>query len=139
MRKILSICLLATVILSGCNQTSEKAPTEEKIKIVTYTPLSGEKALEGDSIRLGALLAIEELKKKGVEVEIKSLDSHMEDKKGIENQDFLIETPTETLKEKELDWANEYERTYGKKPNSYSAFGYESTMKLVESRGKDGK
>jgi len=128
--KLMALSLAATLLISGCNNQ------DNTIQLTTFTPLSGEKAPEGESIRLGANLAVKELTKKGYEITLHSIDSHMKPDALKEEKGLIIEPPKQEPQEQKIDWAEEYERNYGKKPDAFSIYGYNTVLTLIQQGGE---
>lgn len=88
---ILASVSLATGILAGCNSGGKDGNTV--IKIATNTPLSGNNAILGESIKLGAQLALEdqkaEFKKLGFDLKLVPYDDQGDPKKGVANAEQL--------------------------------------------------
>ncbi len=89
---------LAFGILSGCTSakntsTDESSKGKTVIKIATQSPLSGGSATQGEAIKLGAQLAIEEKKaelaKKGFDLQFVSFDDQADPKKGVANAQLI--------------------------------------------------
>ncbi len=89
---ILASASLAAGILAGCNNDGEK-DGNTVIKIATNTPLSGNNAILGDSIKLGAQLALEDqkeaFKKLGFDLKLVPYDDQGDPKKGVANAEQL--------------------------------------------------
>jgi len=106
-KKILSLLATTTLavgVLAGCggdNQTSNdsgdsgggSSKGSNVIKIATQTPLSGGSATLGESIKLGAQLALEEQKEKfkklGFELQLVPYDDQGDPKKGVANAQLI--------------------------------------------------
>lgn len=88
---ILATASLAAGILAGCNSGEKDGSTV--IKIATNTPLSGNNAILGDSIKLGAQLALEDqkeaFKKLGFDLKLVPYDDQGDPKKGVANAEQL--------------------------------------------------
>lgn len=88
---ILASASLAAGILAGCNNGEKDGNTV--IKIATNTPLSGNNAILGDSIKLGAQLALEDqkeaFKKLGFDLKLVPYDDQGDPKKGVANAEQL--------------------------------------------------
>ncbi|KKX56098.1 MULTISPECIES: branched-chain amino acid ABC transporter substrate-binding protein [Brevibacillus] len=67
------------------------------IKIATQSPLSGAQSLEGDGIKLGAQMAVQEraeaFKKLGFEIQLFPQDDQADPKIGVSNAEMLISDP----------------------------------------------
>ncbi|GGI13605.1 branched-chain amino acid ABC transporter substrate-binding protein [Gottfriedia solisilvae] len=89
---ILTSASLAAGILAGCNNGGEK-DGNTVIKIATNTPLSGNNAILGDSIKLGAQLALDDqkaaFKKLGFDLKLVPYDDQGDPKKGVANAEQL--------------------------------------------------
>jgi len=89
---ILASASLAAGILAGCNNGGEK-DGNKVIKIATNTPLSGNNAILGDSIKLGAQLALDDqkaaFKKLGFDLKLVPYDDQGDPKKGVANAEQL--------------------------------------------------
>ncbi|MEH6939264.1 branched-chain amino acid ABC transporter substrate-binding protein [Bacillus sp. JJ664] len=89
---ILTSASLVAGILAGCNNGGEK-DGNTVIKIATNTPLSGNNAILGDSIKLGAQLALEDqkaaFKKLGFDLKLVPYDDQGDPKKGVANAEQL--------------------------------------------------
>lgn len=89
---ILTSASLAAGILAGCNNGGDK-DGNKVIKIATNTPLSGNSAILGDSIKLGAQLALEDqkeaFKKLGFDLKLVPYDDQGDPKKGVANAEQL--------------------------------------------------
>ncbi|MET3194764.1 branched-chain amino acid ABC transporter substrate-binding protein [Bacillus sp. OAE603] len=89
---ILTSASLAAGILAGCNNGGEK-DGNTVIKIATNTPLSGNSAILGDSIKLGAQLALDDqkaaFKKLGFDLKLVPYDDQGDPKKGVANAEQL--------------------------------------------------
>jgi branched-chain amino acid transport system substrate-binding protein len=101
MKKIrLSILLVVLVSLglfvaTGCSTTTSGSP--KVIKIATQSPLSGDMAAMGDSIKMGAQLAINDNKEKfkelGFDIELFPQDDQGDPKQGVANAELLVSNP----------------------------------------------
>ncbi|MCM3720151.1 branched-chain amino acid ABC transporter substrate-binding protein [Fictibacillus phosphorivorans] len=97
--KVLAASALSLGLLAGCNasggsETSGSGGGSGKvIKIATQTPLSGGSATLGESIKLGAQLALEENKKKfedlGYKLQLQPYDDQADPKKGVANAQLI--------------------------------------------------
>ncbi|NRD80170.1 branched-chain amino acid ABC transporter substrate-binding protein [Bacillus sp. BRMEA1] len=92
----LVICSAFTLgIISGCSSaaTSSASGGKTVIKIASQSPLSGGSATQGEAIKLGAQLAIEEKKgqfaKKGFDLEFVPYDDQADPKKGVANAQLI--------------------------------------------------
>jgi len=89
---ILTSASLAAGILAGCNNGGDK-DGDTVIKIATNTPLSGNNAILGDSIKLGAQLALDDqkaaFKKLGFDLKLVPYDDQGDPKKGVANAEQL--------------------------------------------------
>jgi len=89
---ILASVSLTAGILAGCGSNSSK-DGNQVIKIATNTPLSGNNAILGESIKLGAQLALEDqkaaFKKLGFDLKIVPYDDQGDPKKGVANAEQL--------------------------------------------------
>lgn len=89
---ILTSASLAAGILAGCNNGGDK-DGNKVIKIATNTPLSGNNAILGDSIKLGAQLALDDqkeaFKKLGFDLKLVPYDDQGDPKKGVANAEQL--------------------------------------------------
>ncbi|WP_445491224.1 branched-chain amino acid ABC transporter substrate-binding protein [Niallia sp. 03133] len=98
--KAVSLFMTATLavgIISGCSSTkdtsSESDSKKTVIKIATQSPLSGGSATQGEAIKLGAQLAIEDQKKafeeKGFDLQLVPYDDQGDPKKGVANAQLI--------------------------------------------------
>ncbi|MFC7373591.1 branched-chain amino acid ABC transporter substrate-binding protein [Fictibacillus iocasae] len=92
--KVMMASALSLGLLAGCGGESGGSGSGGKvIKIATQTPLSGGSATLGESIKLGAQLALEENKKKfeklGFKLQLVPYDDQADPKKGVSNANQL--------------------------------------------------
>ncbi|QRG70364.1 branched-chain amino acid ABC transporter substrate-binding protein [Brevibacillus choshinensis] len=101
--RLLLASLLVGSLVAGCSSGSS-APAGNGaqngssggnvIKIATQSPLSGAQSLEGDGIKLGAQLAVqdraEDFKKLGFDVQLFPQDDQADPKIGVSNAEMLI-------------------------------------------------
>lgn len=96
--KVLAASALSLGLLAGCNASggsegSSGGGSGKVIKIATQTPLSGGSATLGESIKLGAQLALEENKKKfedlGYKLQLQPYDDQADPKKGVANAQLI--------------------------------------------------
>ncbi|MFY0544154.1 branched-chain amino acid ABC transporter substrate-binding protein [Brevibacillus sp. H7] len=89
---LLSISLLGSLV-AGCGSGSS-AGGSNVIKIATQSPLSGPESLEGEAIKLGAQLAVqdraEDFKKLGFDISLFPQDDQADPKIGVSNAEMLI-------------------------------------------------
>ncbi len=101
--RLLLASLLVGSLVAGCSSGSSApagngAPNGSSggnvIKIATQSPLSGAQSLEGDGIKLGAQLAVqdraEDFKKLGFDVQLFPQDDQADPKIGVSNAEMLI-------------------------------------------------
>ncbi|MCL4439457.1 MAG: ABC transporter substrate-binding protein, partial [Firmicutes bacterium] len=106
-RKLLlvaSLLMIMALIVSGCGgaKTTEgekqAADAGKVIKIATSSPLSGAQAAVGESIKLGAQMALEEKKaefeKLGFKLELAPQDDQADPKMGVSVAEKLIADPS---------------------------------------------
>jgi branched-chain amino acid transport system substrate-binding protein len=90
---ILASASLVAGILAGCNKDSGGGSKTQVIEIATNTPLSGGNAILGESIKLGAQLALEDqkaaFKKLGYTLKLVPYDDQGDPKKGVANAEQL--------------------------------------------------
>lgn len=95
---LLSIYLLGSIV-AGCGASSTSSGSSagdgsNVIKIATQSPLSGPESLEGEAIKLGAQLAVqdrvEDFKKLGFEISLFPQDDQADPKIGVANAEMLI-------------------------------------------------
>jgi branched-chain amino acid transport system substrate-binding protein len=97
--KVLAVSALSLGLLAGCNSSGGSEGSNggggsgKVIKIATQTPLSGGSATLGESIKLGAQLALEENKKKfedlGYKLQLQPYDDQADPKKGVANAQLI--------------------------------------------------
>ncbi|MGD6964140.1 branched-chain amino acid ABC transporter substrate-binding protein [Fictibacillus phosphorivorans] len=97
--KVLAVSALSLGLLAGCNSSGGSGGSNggggsgKVIKIATQTPLSGGSATLGESIKLGAQLALEENKKKfedlGYKLQLQPYDDQADPKKGVANAQLI--------------------------------------------------
>lgn len=91
---ILIILALSVGILAGCGGTKSSGESSQVIKIASGSPLSGPQAQSGESLKLGAQMAVEELKgeieKLGFKVEFVPQDDQADPKMGVAVAQKLI-------------------------------------------------
>lgn len=92
---LLVVFVLLGLIASGCSTTTSSK--ENVIQIATQSPLSGDLAAMGDSIKMGAQLAIndekETFKKLGFDIELFPQDDQADPKQGVANAELLVSNP----------------------------------------------
>ncbi|NNV02393.1 branched-chain amino acid ABC transporter substrate-binding protein [Brevibacillus sp. MCWH] len=105
--RLLLAGLLAGSLVAGCgggnstssggNEGSGGNAGSNVIKIATQSPLSGTQSLEGDGIKLGAQLAVqdrmEDFKKLGFDLQLFPQDDQADPKIGVSNAEMLIADP----------------------------------------------
>ncbi|MFD2371497.1 branched-chain amino acid ABC transporter substrate-binding protein [Brevibacillus sp. GCM10020057] len=104
--RLLLVSLLVGSLVAGCGKAGAPASTESSsgsssgstvIKIATQSPLSGAQSLEGDGIRMGAQLAVqdraEDFKKLGFDIQLFPQDDQADPKIGVSNAEMLISDP----------------------------------------------
>jgi branched-chain amino acid transport system substrate-binding protein len=96
LKKSLAVVMASALslgLLAGCGGESGGSSGGKVIKIATQTPLSGGSATLGESIKLGAQLALEENKKKfekmGFKLQLVPYDDQADPKKGVSNANQL--------------------------------------------------
>lgn len=100
----IALLLIAALVVSGCGgaKTTEGEKKEgasgNVIKIATASPLSGSQAAMGESIKLGAQLALEEQKEAfkalGFDLELAPQDDQADPKMGVTIAKKLVADPT---------------------------------------------
>jgi branched-chain amino acid transport system substrate-binding protein len=101
-----AVLLVLTVALSGCGKKDTAAAGDAKtassdggnvVKIATQSPLSGDYAAMGDSIKMGAELAVSEqkdkFKKMGLDIQLFPQDDQGDPKIGVSNTEMLVSDP----------------------------------------------
>lgn len=92
MRRILGVVLVAT--LAPIAPVAAEAPRKGTVKIATQSPLSGEQAPLGESLRRGAQLALERLRgpveAAGFRVELAPFDDQAEPHRGVANAKIIV-------------------------------------------------
>lgn len=101
--KLILATLLVGSLVTGCGSASSSSSSGNNagasnssnvIKIATQSPLSGAQSLEGDGIKLGAQLAVqdraEDFKKLGFEIQLFPQDDQADPKIGVSNAEMLI-------------------------------------------------
>ncbi|MBI3455616.1 MAG: branched-chain amino acid ABC transporter substrate-binding protein [Candidatus Rokubacteria bacterium] len=95
MRRILGVVLVAT--LAPIAPVAAEAPRKGTVKIATQSPLSGELAPLGESLRRGAQLALEKLRSPveaaGFRVELAPFDDQAEPHRGVANAKIIVSDP----------------------------------------------
>lgn len=106
--RLLLAGLLAGSLVAGCGGGNSASSTGDNagsggnagssvIKIATQSPLSGSQSLEGDGIKLGAQLAVqdraEDFKKLGFDLQLFPQDDQADPKIGVSNAEMLIADP----------------------------------------------
>lgn len=99
--KRLSIFLVAILavglLLAGCSTTTSSNANGQVIKIATQSPLSGDLAAMGDSIKMGAQLAVndqkDKFKKLGFDIQLFPQDDQGDPKQGVANAEMLVSNP----------------------------------------------
>ncbi|XJZ27547.1 branched-chain amino acid ABC transporter substrate-binding protein [Bacillota bacterium Lsc_1132] len=101
-KKVLALVMTATLaigIISGCSSQKSSSSSggsntgKTVIKIASQSPLSGGSATQGEAIKLGAQLAIEDQKakfaKKGFDLQFVPYDDQADPKKGVANAQLI--------------------------------------------------
>jgi branched-chain amino acid transport system substrate-binding protein len=102
--RLLLASLLVGSLVAGCGSGTSSSTSGNSseggnsgsavIKIATQSPLSGAQSLEGDGIKLGAQLAVqdraEDFKKLGFDLQLFPQDDQADPKIGVSNAEMLI-------------------------------------------------
>ncbi|MED4229348.1 branched-chain amino acid ABC transporter substrate-binding protein [Neobacillus cucumis] len=97
-KKLSTLFLLSALTvgtITGCSSSTTSSSSEGKtvIKIATQSPLSGGSATQGEAIKLGAQLALEdkkaEFKKLGFDLQLVPYDDQADPKKGVANAQLI--------------------------------------------------
>lgn len=98
--KLFSLLVAVALVLTACGGPTAApvaAPTGGKIKIATQSPLSGGQANNGEGIKNGALLAVEQLsgplKDMGFTVELVPYDDQAKPEVGVSNAKNMVADP----------------------------------------------
>lgn len=102
--KVLAACVMALTLLAGCGNNGDSSSSAKDstasggasgkvIKIATQSPLSGGSSIQGEAIKLGAQLSLEDHKeeftKLGFELELVPFDDQSDAKKGVANAEQI--------------------------------------------------
>lgn len=99
MSVLLAGLLTVGLVSVGCSITTSGTPSEGSnvIKIATQSPLSGDIAAMGDSIKMGAQLAVidqkEKFKSLGFDLQLFPQDDQADPKQGVANAELLVSDP----------------------------------------------
>lgn len=92
-----ALMLVMALVVAGCGGKTTETAQESSgnvIKIATASPLSGSEAAVGESIKLGAQMALEEkkeaFKQLGFELELAPMDDQADPKIGVANANKMI-------------------------------------------------
>ncbi|RED52672.1 branched-chain amino acid ABC transporter substrate-binding protein [Cohnella lupini] len=89
----LMISILTVSILAACGDSKESGGDATVIKIASQSPLSGGSSVQGEAIKLGGQMALderkEEFKKLGFDLQFVPYDDQGDQKKGVANAEMI--------------------------------------------------